>query len=149
MKHIFLMKSSLSIICFLIFALVLYLRGFPVGTSGKEPTCQCRRHKRHRFNPWVGKILWKSAWQPIPVFLTGGSHGQRTLVGYSPGGPKGSDMRQLQSDWSNLAHRLTSRPEHLTTSRLYSCNTACLVSSLVLSFFRLQPSVFLTPSELK
>ena len=22
----------------------------------KESTCQCRRHKRHRFNPWVGKI---------------------------------------------------------------------------------------------
>ena len=24
--------------------------------SGKELTCQCRRHKRHGFNPWVGKI---------------------------------------------------------------------------------------------
>ena len=22
--------------------------GFPAGTSGKEPTCQCRRHKRHK-----------------------------------------------------------------------------------------------------
>ena len=29
---------------------ILHL-GFPGGTSGKEPTCQCRRHKRHRFNP--------------------------------------------------------------------------------------------------
>ena len=29
--------------------------GFPGGTSGKEPACQCRRLKRHRFNPWVGK----------------------------------------------------------------------------------------------
>ena len=27
--------------------------GFPVGTSDKEPTCQCRRHKRHGFNLWV------------------------------------------------------------------------------------------------
>ena len=26
------------------------------GTSGKEPTCRCSRHRRHRFNPWVGKI---------------------------------------------------------------------------------------------
>ena len=26
------------------------------GTSGKEPTCQCRRRKRHGFDPWVGKI---------------------------------------------------------------------------------------------
>ena len=30
--------------------------GFPGGTSGKEPTCQCRRHKRCGFDPWVGKI---------------------------------------------------------------------------------------------
>ena len=30
--------------------------GFPGHTSGKEPACQCRRHKRQGFNPWVGKI---------------------------------------------------------------------------------------------
>ena len=58
--------------------------GFPGGTSGKEPACQCRRHKRHRFDPWVGKIPWKRAWQPNPVFLPGESHAQRSLVGYSP-----------------------------------------------------------------
>ena len=29
---------------------------YPGSTSGKEPACQCRRHKRHRFDPWVGKI---------------------------------------------------------------------------------------------
>ena len=29
---------------------------FPGGTSGKEPTCQCKRHKRRGFDPWVGKI---------------------------------------------------------------------------------------------
>ena len=27
------------------------------GASGKEPACQCRRHKRCRFNPWVRKIF--------------------------------------------------------------------------------------------
>ena len=32
--------------------------GFP-GASGKEPTCQCRRPKRHGFDPWVGKIPWR------------------------------------------------------------------------------------------
>ena len=32
-------------------------RGFPGGASGKEPTCQYRRHKRREFDPWVGKIL--------------------------------------------------------------------------------------------
>ena len=46
------------------------------GTSGKEPACQCRRHKRLRFNPWVRKITWRRAWQPTPIFLRGESHGR-------------------------------------------------------------------------
>ena len=57
--------------------------GLPSGTSGKEPACQCRRHKRHGFDTWVGKILRKRKWQPSPVFLPGKSHGQTSLAGYS------------------------------------------------------------------
>ena len=30
--------------------------GFSGVTSGKGPTCQCRRHKTCGFNPWVRKI---------------------------------------------------------------------------------------------
>ena len=45
------------------------LKGFPGGASGKEPTCQSRRHKRHKFHPWLGKIPWRRASQPTPVFL--------------------------------------------------------------------------------
>ena len=44
--------------------------------------------QRHRFNSWVEKIPWERAWQPTPVFLPGESHGQWTLVGYSPQGCK-------------------------------------------------------------
>ena len=33
---------------------------------------------------WVGKIPWRRKWQPTPLFLPGQSHGQRSLVGYSP-----------------------------------------------------------------
>ena len=40
-------------------------------------------HKGCEFDPWVGKISWTRPWQPIPVFLPGKSHGQRSLVGYS------------------------------------------------------------------
>ena len=47
--------------------------GFPGSTSGKEPTCQCWRHKRCWFDPWVGMIPWRSSWQPSPVFLPGES----------------------------------------------------------------------------
>jgi len=48
------------------------------GARGKEPACQCRRQRRHRFNPWLWKIPWKRVWQPTPVFLPGESHGQRS-----------------------------------------------------------------------
>ena len=50
----------------------------------KEPTCQCRRHKRNQFSSWVGMIPWRRTWQPILVFLLGESHGQRSLAGYGP-----------------------------------------------------------------
>ena len=33
----------------------------------------------------VGKIPWRREWQPTSVFLPRESHGQRSLVGYSPG----------------------------------------------------------------
>ena len=55
---------------------------FPGGSSGKEPTCQFRRRKRCRFDPWVRKIPWRRTWQPTPVFLPRASHEQRTLAGY-------------------------------------------------------------------
>jgi len=58
--------------------------GFPGGASGKERACQCRRWKRCEFDPWVEKIPWRRAWLPTLVFLPGESHGQRSLVGYSP-----------------------------------------------------------------
>ena len=46
------------------------------------------------FNPWVRKIPWRRRWQPSPVFLPRESHGQRSLVGYSPWGHKESDTTQ-------------------------------------------------------
>ena len=43
-------------------------------------------HKTHWFDPWVGKIPWRKAQQPTPVFLPGESHEQRSLAGYGPWG---------------------------------------------------------------
>ena len=57
--------------------------GCPYGASGKEPACQCKRGKRCGFDPWVGKIPWRRKLQPIPVYLPGKFHGQRSLVSYS------------------------------------------------------------------
>ena len=65
------------------------------GTSGKEPASQCRRRKRRRFDHCVGKIPWRMAWQPTPVFLPGESDGQRSLEGYGPQSRRESDMTKV------------------------------------------------------
>ena len=49
------------------------------------------------FDPWVGKIPWRRAWQPTPVFLSGESHGQRRLADYSLWACKESDMTEWLS----------------------------------------------------
>ena len=43
-----------------------YMLDFPGGTSDKEPNCQCKRHRRLRFDPWVGKVPWRKVWQEKP-----------------------------------------------------------------------------------
>ena len=71
--------------------------GFPGGAGGKEPTCQCRRRKRHRFDPWVRKIPWRRAWHLTTVFLPGESHGQGSLAACSPRGCKKLDTTERLS----------------------------------------------------
>ena len=46
-------------------------------------------------DPWVRKIPWRRAWQYTPVFLPGQSHGQKSLVGYSPWDCKESDTTEV------------------------------------------------------
>ena len=65
--------------------------GASMWLSSKESTCQ---YRRHRFDLWVGKIPWRRAWQPTPVFLHGESYGQRSLVGYRPCSCKEKDMAE-------------------------------------------------------
>ena len=71
------------------------LQGFPGGANGsKEPVCKCRRHRRLRFDPWVGKIPWRKAWQPSPIFLPGETHGQLSVAGYGAQGHKELDKTE-------------------------------------------------------
>ena len=65
--------------------IIEFLFGLPRWLSGKESACRCRRG---RCSPLVRKIPWRRKWQPTPVFLSGKSHGQRSLVVYSPWGCK-------------------------------------------------------------
>ena len=53
------------------------------------------QYRRPGFDPWVRKIPWRRKWQPMPVSLPGKSHGQRSLVGYSPWGHKEFHMTEL------------------------------------------------------
>ena len=62
-------------------------------------------------HPWVRKIPWRRAWQPTPVYLPGEFHGQRSLVGYSPWGPKELDTtEQLHFTFRDNAGDLGSIP---------------------------------------
>ena len=51
---------------------------------------------------WVEKIPWRRKWLPTPVFLYGESHGQRSLVGYSPWGRRESDRTERLTTKSKL-----------------------------------------------
>ena len=61
----------------------------------KNPPASAGRCKRHRFDPWVGKIPWRRAQQPTPVFLPGESHGQGSLVSYSLWGCEELDTSEV------------------------------------------------------
>ena len=54
--------------------------------SSKKSTCQCKRCRRHEFDPWIGKILWRRKWKPTPAVLPRESHGQKSQAGCSPWG---------------------------------------------------------------
>ena len=72
--------------------------GFPGSASGKEPTCQCRRHKRD-----MGLILGLGRYpgggygKPPQYSCLENSHGQRSLAGYSHRGCKESDVTEQLS----------------------------------------------------
>ena len=65
----------------------IWLHGaFQIALVVKNLSANARdiRGKRHGFNPWVGKIPWRKAWQLTLVFLPEESPGQRSLLGCNP-----------------------------------------------------------------
>ena len=69
---------------------------------------------------WVGKIPWRRAWQPTPVFLPGESHGQRSLAGYSLWGCRELDTNERQT----LTH----------IHNYLSCSNKCLINIFLIIF---------------
>ena len=68
--------------------------GFPRWHTGKQIACQCRKHKRHGFNSWVGKMPWKRKWQPALVVLPGKSLEKGTWQAIGHRDHKKSDMTE-------------------------------------------------------
>ena len=88
--------------------------------------------RRPGFDPWVGKVPWRRAWQPTPVFLPGESHGQRSLVGSRSWGRRESDTTEwLSTAPGDAARRRVSplsssdpcsrRPGHVCSPQAHLC----------------------------
>ena len=71
---------------------------FLVAPGIKKPACQCRRHRWHRLDPWVGKMPWMRAQWPTPVFFPGESRWTE-----EPGGPQSMGQQRVERNWSNCA----------------------------------------------
>ena len=77
---------------------------------------------RPGFNPWVGKTPWRRKWQSALVLVPGKSHGQGSLVGYSPWGRKES----------NTTERLHVQPrQQIKRQRHYFVNKIHLVKAIL------------------
>ena len=66
---------------------------FPGGSVVKKPPAKAGDARDAGLIPGPWKIPWRT-WQPTPGFLPGESHGQRSLVGYSPWGRRESDATE-------------------------------------------------------
>ena len=79
--------------------------GFPSGSDGKLPAMQ-----ETQVQSQGQDVTWKREGHPTPVFLSGDSHGQRRLVGYSPWG-----SHRVRHHWSDLSRTLHIRRVLLKT----------------------------------
>ena len=77
----------------------------PGGSAGEEICLQCRRPG---FDPWVGKIPWRRAWQPIPVFSPGKSPGTE-----EPGGLQSMRWQRVGHNWPTKHNSNNSRTSFL------------------------------------
>ena len=72
---------------------------FPGGSDGKAPVYNWGDPG---LIPGLGRSPWRRKWQSTPGLLPGKSHGQRSLVDYSPWGRKESDMTERLHHMADL-----------------------------------------------
>ena len=81
----------------------------------------CLECRIPRFNPWVRKKPWRRKWQPTLVFLPGKSHGQRSLVSYSPWGRRESEMTERLNNSNKILQR-GAKAENMREGPTESCS---------------------------
>ena len=74
--------------------MMLVVLGFPDDASSKEPSRQCSRPEMRVLSLGREDLL-EEGQQPTAVFLSGESHGQRNLAGYSPQGLRKSNTTEV------------------------------------------------------
>lgn len=114
--------------------------GPPRGTSGREPSCQCRRHKiRAGFNPWVRKSPWRRHGKPLQYSVLETPMDRGAVRLHSVGSVKSDDrsdaVRVVPCAVRTRPYYPLSSPHPLLPELLNSeCNNRVLVLSLTLCF---------------
>ena len=106
--------------------------GLPWWFSGKESVCQYRRCGS---DPWVRKIPWRRKWQLTLLFLPGKSHGEKSLVGYSPWGHKGLDTTEY---WAH-----THKWRFMTSPLWSQCNSIMFKNTFLLAAFYIHTYIYI------
>ena len=86
-------------------------RSFPGGSAVMNPSANAEDKNLipgKIKSPGIGKIPWRKKWHPTEIFLPGKSHGQRSLVGYSPWGHQESYITEwlspmVSAKWKTLS----------------------------------------------
>ena len=104
-------------------------QGFPRGSVTKNTPAM----QKTQVQSWDWEDPWSRKWQPTPVFFLGKSHGQRSLVGFTPWGHKESDeTEQLNSSNSNKRSKQIpgKRNIQMATEHLKRCLTSYGITEL-------------------
>ena len=105
----------------------------------------CLQCRKPEFNPWMRNISWRRKWQPTPVFLSGESHGQRSLVGYSLWGHKESDRTECLA----LLFRFHSRFTMLCSFQVYNKELLNIYMISILFPYRLLQNILQVPCAIQ
>ena len=78
-------------------------RHIPGGSVVKNPPANAGDVRDSGSIPGLGRLPWRSKWQPTPVFLPGIFLGQQSQTGYSPWSHKESDTTWQLDNKSNIS----------------------------------------------